>query len=133
MFKLYPRRDSDTFPLTFLPLCEVRLKRGTAGNPWLILVPQRSGLVEIHDLSLEDRRSLMDEITRASAALKTVTGCEKINVAAFGNMVPQLHIHIIARFANDQWWPGPIDMSARPWDWDDESRVPFSNRLKDAL
>jgi len=133
MFTLDRFLNRDTYPLTFLPLCEVRLKKGTAGNPWLILVPQRPGLVELHDLSLEDRRALIDEITRATSALKSVCGCEKINVASFGNMVPQLHIHIIARFSNDQWWPDPIDMSARPWDWTDDARIPFCNRLKDTI
>lgn len=133
MFELDPRLADDTYPLTFLPLCEVRLKKGTASNPWLIMIPQRPGLVELHDLSLEDRRSLIDEITRATAALKSTCGCEKINVAAFGNQVAQLHVHVIARFDNDEWWPGPIDMAARPWDWDDDARLPFSNRLKDAL
>jgi len=133
MFTLDSRIAADTYPVKFLPLCEVRLKRGTAGNPWLILVPQRPNLSEIHDLSLEDRRSIIDEIARASGALKAVCACDKINVAAFGNMVEQLHVHVIARFVSDEWWPGAIDMAARPWAWTDEARVPFCNRLKDTL
>jgi len=133
MFTLDPRLAADTYPLCFLPLCEVRLKRGSAANPWLILVPQRAELVEMHDLSLDDRHALVDEIARTSDALKSITACDKINVAAFGNMVKQMHVHVIARFSSDQWWPGAIDMAARSREWSEEARDPFCNRLKETL
>lgn len=133
MFTLDPRLAADTYTVSFLPLCEVRLKRGTAGNPWLILVPQRAEIVEMHDLSPDDRHALVDEIARASGALKIITACDKVNVAAFGNMVKQMHVHVIARFSGDQWWPGAIDMAARPLEWSEEARIPFCNRLKEAL
>lgn len=133
MFRLDLRIATDTYPVGFLGLCEVRLKRGTPGNPWLVLVPQRKGLVELHDMTEADRHLLSDEIAHAGRALKRVSACDKINVAAFGNMVPQLHVHVIARFATDEWWPGPIDMTAAPRDWERHSLETFCNELKAAL
>jgi diadenosine tetraphosphate (Ap4A) HIT family hydrolase len=79
-----------------------------ARYPWLVLVPRRADLTEIHDLSVTDRAVLMEEIARASAALKLFSGAAKINVGALGNLVPQLHIHIVARNPGDFAWPGPV-------------------------
>lgn len=76
--------------------------------PWLILVPARAGLSELHDLSSTDQTVLMGEIDRASRALVGLHEPDKINVGALGNMVPQLHVHVIARFRSDDAWPGPV-------------------------
>jgi diadenosine tetraphosphate (Ap4A) HIT family hydrolase len=76
--------------------------------PWLILVPERPGLCELHDLAPGDLMAMSDEIVRASRALKGLFRPDKINVAALGNQVPQLHVHVIARFAGDPAWPGPV-------------------------
>jgi diadenosine tetraphosphate (Ap4A) HIT family hydrolase len=71
-------------------------------------VPHRAGLSEIHDLSAPDRAVLIEEVARASAALKSLTGAAKINVGALGNLVPQLHVHVVARNPGDPAWPGPV-------------------------
>ena len=76
--------------------------------PWLIAVPMRPGLSELHELAPDDLARCSAEIARLSAALKTVTGCEKINCGALGNIVRQLHIHVIARETGDPNWPGPV-------------------------
>ena len=133
MFRLDLRLATDTYPVSFLELCEVRLKRGTLNNPWLILVPQRTDLVEMHDLAEAERHLLIDEIARTGEALKSVTDCDKINVAAFGNMVAQMHVHIISRFVSDPWWPGPIDMAAEGRDWDRSALDRFRDTLATAL
>lgn len=106
-FHLDPRLDADTFPVTDLGLCTVRLMND-ATYPWLVLVPRRPGAVELIDLSRAERVQLMDEIAAASDLLRRLTACEKLNVAALGNMVRQLHVHVIGRFAGDPAWPGPV-------------------------
>ena len=106
-FALDPRLAADTLRLGSLKLCEVLLFNDSR-FPWLILVPARAGLVEIVDLNAEDRALLMQEISIASQALKKVTNCHKLNVAALGNQVRQLHVHVIARFEADAAWPNPV-------------------------
>ncbi len=106
-FSLDPRLEADTFPVLDLPLAAVRLMDDSR-FPWLILVPRRPGLAELIELEGDDRAALTVEIDRVSRALKTLTGCDKLNVAALGNMVRQLHIHVIARFEGDAAWPGPV-------------------------
>lgn len=101
------RLAADTEPVAELDLCRVLAMRD-ANYPWLILVPRVAGAVEIIDLNGEAKAVLMNEITRGCAALKAVTACHKLNVAALGNMVPQLHVHLIARFRHDAAWPGPV-------------------------
>lgn len=111
-FDLDPRLAEASVPLGDLSLSAVRLMRD--GNyPWLLLVPRRSHVVEVVDLGEDDRLQLMREIGFASAALKRVTGCDKLNVASIGNRVAQLHVHVIARFASDAAWPDPV-WGARP-------------------
>lgn len=106
-FLLDPRLEADTFPVLDLPLTAVRLM-DDARFPWAILVPRRQGLSELIELEGEARATLTAEIDRVSRALKELTGCDKLNVAALGNQVRQLHIHVIARFAGDPAWPGPV-------------------------
>jgi diadenosine tetraphosphate (Ap4A) HIT family hydrolase len=106
-FSLDSRLAADTLAVADLPLSAVRLMND-ATYPWLILVPRREGAVEIVDLSPEDRVQLMEEIAAVSDVLRAMTRCDKLNVAALGNMVPQLHVHVIGRFAGDPAWPGPV-------------------------
>lgn len=106
-WSLHPQLENDTSPVGDLALCRV-LAMNVADYPWLILVPRRAGIVEIIDLAAADAARLMDEIALASRALKDVTRCDKLNVAAIGNVVPQLHIHIVARWRNDPLWPKPV-------------------------
>lgn len=106
-FTLDQRLAADTAGILEFGLSSVRLMRDSH-YPWIILVPRREGAVELTDLSAEDRHRLMDEIATTVEALKAETGCEKVNVAAIGNIVRQLHVHVVARNADDAAWPGPV-------------------------
>jgi diadenosine tetraphosphate (Ap4A) HIT family hydrolase len=79
-----------------------------ANYPWLLLVPRRADAVEIIDLDEAEQGQLMTEITRVARAVKGITKCDKLNIAALGNLVPQLHVHIVARRTSDAAWPRPV-------------------------
>jgi diadenosine tetraphosphate (Ap4A) HIT family hydrolase len=113
VWSLHPQLAQDTVPVGDLTLSRVLLAND-ANYPWLILVPRRASLVEIIDLSDSHRLELMDEIAGAARALKSITECEKLNVAALGNQVAQLHVHVIARRHSDQAWPKPVWGAAAP-------------------
>jgi diadenosine tetraphosphate (Ap4A) HIT family hydrolase len=106
-FLLDPQLDADTIPLGSLALSRVLLMND-ARYPWLILVPERQGVVELIDLPTAERSALMGEIAAASEALKALYGPDKLNVGALGNRVRQLHVHVLARFQSDVAWPGPV-------------------------
>jgi diadenosine tetraphosphate (Ap4A) HIT family hydrolase len=106
-FVLDPRLEADSVPVAELALSTLRLMND-ARFPWLLLVPQRPGMVEIIDLKDMDRALLFDEIIIASNALKAVTDCGKLNVASLGNQVRQLHVHVVARFEGDAAWRRPV-------------------------
>ncbi|MDP3896866.1 MAG: HIT family protein [Mesorhizobium sp.] len=106
-FELDRRLDADSVPLMWLGLCELRLMDDERW-PWLILVPQRPGIEEVHDMTPLDQAMLIFETNMVAQALKTATGCTKINTGALGNIVRQLHIHVIARNEGDPNWPGPV-------------------------
>ncbi|SHL26361.1 HIT domain-containing protein [Roseibium suaedae] len=106
-FDINPRLEGDSLFVADLPLCAVRLMKD-ANYPWLMLIPRRGDLIEIIDLPEEDQQQLMREIALASRILKAATDCEKINVGAIGNMVSQLHVHVVARFREDAAWPAPV-------------------------
>jgi len=105
-WSLHPQLEADTSPVGDLPLSRL-LAIDDATYPWLVLVPRRAGAVEIADLGAE-APVLISEIVRMSQLLKAVTGCDKINVGAMGNVVPQLHVHIVARRKDDPLWPKPV-------------------------
>ena len=106
-FILHPKLAADSSPLGHLPLCEIRLS-SNALFPWLLLIPQQADLRELIDLAPASRHRLTDEITDASEVLRDVFSPTKINVASLGNQVPQLHLHVIARFDHDPAWPGAV-------------------------
>jgi diadenosine tetraphosphate (Ap4A) HIT family hydrolase len=106
-FALDPRLRADTLRVTSLPLCEVLLMND-ARYPWLVLVPRRSGMVEILDLPSAAQQELWQEINQVAAALREVAPCDKLNIGALGNIVRQLHVHVIARKEGDAAWPGPV-------------------------
>ncbi|WP_426702677.1 HIT domain-containing protein [Rhodanobacter sp. Col0626] len=106
-FILDPRLQADTRPVGTLPLCDVRLMND-ARFAWLVLIPRRAGLVEISDLAPEEQAMLWQDVNRASAALRAVTPCDKLNLGALGNIVRQLHVHVVARREGDAAWPGPV-------------------------
>lgn len=106
-FALDKRLEESSYPVLDLDLCTVRLRRD-ARYPWLYLVPQREGIKELHDLSDDDFKILSSEVRKASAVVATIYQPDKVNIAAFGNMVPQFHVHVQARFKSDAAWPQPI-------------------------
>lgn len=106
-FALHPQLAADTIHVTDLKLCRVLLMNNS-NFPWLLLVPMRENLREIFDLNSEDYALAMEEIRTVAIKFSEFTKADKMNVAALGNMVPQLHIHIIARFKNDAAWPNPV-------------------------
>ena len=106
-FSLHPKLAADTIALAEWGLCRVLLMNDS-NFPWLVLVPARPGLKDFHDLAPADHGPAMAEIGRASRALDLAFRPHKLNVAALGNVVPQLHIHVVARFTHDAAWPRPI-------------------------
>lgn len=106
-FDLDPRLAAETVLVTRWPLSRVLLQ-DDARFPWLILVPQRAGLSELFELEAGDRAQLAQEMDFAARALKAETGALKINVGALGNIVRQLHVHVVARREGDAAWPGPV-------------------------
>jgi diadenosine tetraphosphate (Ap4A) HIT family hydrolase len=115
-WSLHPQLARDGLALGELPLSHV-LVMNDANYPWLVLVPRRPGLVEIIDLGEGDRIQLMAEISAVAGGLKRATRCDKLNIAALGNSVAQLHVHVIARFRNDAAGPRPVwgQVPARPY------------------
>ena len=124
IFHLDARLEADTALIADWGFSRVLLMND-ARFPWLILVPRRAGLSEIFDLKHAERMVLIEEINRASEKLKAFTGAKKINVAALGNMVPQLHVHVIARKVDDAAWPKPV--------WSAGEAVAYEQDVKTAL
>ena len=106
-FALDPRLAADTVWLCDWPLSAVLLMNDRR-YPWIVLVPRQAGLVEPFDLSPVDQVRLWREVGHAGAVLKTSTGSRKVNIGALGNIVSQLHVHVIARNEGDAAWPGPV-------------------------
>ncbi|WP_274423816.1 HIT family protein [Chelativorans sp. YIM 93263] len=106
-FELDQRLESESLPVAWLGLCELRI-RDERRWPWLLLIPQRPGVEELHELTPLDQAMLSFETNLVSKALKELTDCTKINCAALGNIVRQLHVHVVARNEGDPGWPGPV-------------------------
>ena len=126
---IHPQLARDTIVLGDLALCRVLIVND-ANWPWLLLVPRRHGVSEIIDLDEVEHAQLMTEITRVARALKTVTECDKLNIAALGNVVPQLHVHIIARFQSDAVWPRPVWGQTPPAPYGEADRAEIVSRLR---
>jgi diadenosine tetraphosphate (Ap4A) HIT family hydrolase len=107
MFALDPQLQKDAIAIASLPLCELLLMND-ANYPWLILVPRREGLCEFIDMSADEQMQLLQESNAVAKLLQTQFSAEKLNIAALGNVVSQLHIHHVARFSSDAVWPQPI-------------------------
>lgn len=106
-FKLDSRLENDTVKLASWPLCEVLLMNDSQ-YPWVILVPKREGATEIYQLSAEDQTQLQKESAFLGETLMTLYSGDKLNIAALGNVVSQLHLHHVVRFSSDKAWPGPV-------------------------
>ncbi len=123
-FALDPRLAADTAFVADWELSRVLLMND-ARYSWLILVPRVAGAVELTDLSPQQRATLMDEIARAAQTLKHLSNATKMNIGALGNVVPQLHVHIVARNPGDPAWPGPV--------WGHSPAQPYTPVARDAL
>jgi diadenosine tetraphosphate (Ap4A) HIT family hydrolase len=123
-WSLHPQLQQDTEAVGDLPLSRL-LIHNDANYPWLLLVPRRRGACEIIDLDERDQSQLMIEIVRISRALNDITACHKLNIAAIGNLVPQLHVHVVARRRDDAAWPKPVwgTVAARSYDLADRERL----------
>lgn len=132
MFVLDQRLLQDTLPVGDFPLCRLLLSND-AQYPWFILVPRKADVSEVFQLSETDQLQLWKETTALSGVLKQVFQADKINVAALGNVVSQLHMHVIVRYQSDVAWPAPV--------WGKHPALPYSadlasdviGRLKSAL
>ncbi len=115
-YELHPQLAADTHPVAAFELCELRLM-DDANYPWLVLVPRLPDVHELIDLDVNQRHALTDEVDRASRVLRDAFLPHKLNVAALGNLVSQLHVHVIARFEQDPAWPSPVwgRVAARPY------------------
>lgn len=132
MFTLDPQLSADTWPVCDLHLCRVLLAKNAAW-PWLILVPMRDNKVEIIDLSDLEQGLLWKEIAKASHALQSILTPDKLNVAALGNVVRQLHVHVLARRVGDPGWPGPVWNAGAAANYSVTEKEEFLERLYVAL
>ena len=123
-FQLDSRLAADTIPVGDLPLSSVLLLKD-ARFPWFILVPRIEGVSEITDLSDEQAIQAMQEIRIATRVMMELSKPDKVNVGALGNMVAQLHIHVIGRFRSDPAWPGPA--------WGHGTKAPYPDHAASAL
>ncbi|MGH8172956.1 MAG: HIT domain-containing protein [Rhodanobacteraceae bacterium] len=122
-FPLDPNLEADTHPIGELPLSQLLLM-DDARFPWLILVPRIAGARELIDLDEGDQRSLLAEISAVGRAFEALLRPDKLNIAALGNMVPQLHVHLIARYTTDAAWPKPV--------WGQGERVAYTESARSA-
>lgn len=123
-FLLDHRLEADTVFVADWALSRVLLMND-ARFPWLILVPRRAGVSELHELAHAERMVLIEEVARAARALKSAAAATKINIASLGNIVPQLHVHVMARTPADAAWPNPV--------WGSGAPVPYGPGAADAL
>jgi diadenosine tetraphosphate (Ap4A) HIT family hydrolase len=131
-FELDPRLEADTRHVMWLGLCELRLMDDRRW-PWLVLIPQRRGAVEVHDMTPLDQALLSFETNMVAEALKAVTQCTKINTGALGNIVRQLHMHVVARSEGDPNWPGPVWGHGPREPYRREDLHQFTDRIMSAL
>jgi diadenosine tetraphosphate (Ap4A) HIT family hydrolase len=131
-FILDPALERDTIPVAILSLSLLRLHRD-ANYPWLILVPAQDGLVELTDLSDAALSTLMSEIRQCSDVLKSMFHPDKLNVAALGNQVRQLHVHLIARKIGDPAWPNPVWGAVAPRAYDGDALAALAATIAGTL
>ncbi|RCV88150.1 HIT domain-containing protein [Billgrantia montanilacus] len=119
VIELDKRLVQDSYPVTELSLCQLRLMDDSR-FPWLVLIPRRNGVSEIFDLDEADQQRLWHEATQVGRMLKTLAKGDKLNIASLGNVVSQLHVHVVVRRRDDAAWPAPVwgHGEAEPYDLD---------------
>lgn len=136
MVYLHPQLEKDSIFITSLDLCMVRLINN-AHIPWFILVPQKENIEHLWDLTDSNQAQLFQEISFMSNIIKEYYGVDRLNIGALGNMVPQMHWHIIARFKNDYCWPNPIwgNVPAKEYDHTESDIIiqQIKNKVQDNL
>lgn len=128
-FALDPRLAADTAFIADWGLSHLLLM-DDARFPWLVLVPRRPRLVELHEMQSSDQLRLLQEINQAMGLLRAITPCDKLNVGALGNVVRQLHVHVVARRENDAAWPGPVWGSGAAVRYGPTARTQWIERLR---
>jgi len=123
-FTLDERLAADTLPVADLPLCRVLLMND-ARYPWAILVPRHASVSEVYELSAVDQQQLWREATDLGEAMMTALGGDKLNIASLGNVVSQLHVHVVIRRRTDATWPAPVwgNGTPKPYDLDEQARI----------
>jgi diadenosine tetraphosphate (Ap4A) HIT family hydrolase len=132
MFTLHPQLQQDCEQLGRFALCRLLLMRD-ANYPWCILVPERPEIAEIYQLTTEDQQQLMRESSLLASTMAETFVADKMNVAALGNVVPQLHVHHIARRRDDPAWPAPVWGKAPARDYSATALQTTVERLRTAL
>lgn len=129
---LHPQLRIDTIHVGDLPLSQVLIIKDS-NYPWLLLVPRRDNVSDIIDLNDVEQAQLITEINRVSVAVKAITKPDKLNIAALGNLVPQLHIHIIGRRKSDAAWPRPVWGAVDPVGYDPVEMSAFKTALRQRI
>lgn len=131
-FNLHPQLAADCLHIKSMDTCELLLLNDSRW-PWLILVPRIENAVEWHELFTDQRQDIDLEVANVASVLKGLTGCEKMNIASLGNIVRQLHIHVIARREGDANWPGPVWGHETATPYRDEAAKNFIETLRETL
>lgn len=131
-FELHPQLAKDTTVIGHFPLCVALLSKDSA-VPWVILVPKRENLKELHHLPMKEQQQFLLESQAVAQALEATFQPDKLNLGALGNMVPQLHIHHIARFKDDIAWPGPVWGNTKGEQRSDEEQADIMTRIGNVL
>jgi diadenosine tetraphosphate (Ap4A) HIT family hydrolase len=117
-FKLHPQLEQDCIEVGHFTLCRLLIMNDSQ-YPWFIMVPERTNISEIHQLSIAEQHQLIDESSYLTGNLSRIYQADKMNVATLGNIVSQLHLHHIVRYQTDKTWPGPV--------WGQHNPVPYTN------
>lgn len=131
-FTIHPQLEADTVQIAELGLCSLLLMND-ARFPWCILVPRIAGAREVHTLRSEEQMALWREVAHVAGTLQGAFDAEKMNVAALGNLVPQLHIHVIARHTTDAAWPNPVWGRGTPTPYDEDALAERLALLREAV
>lgn len=131
-FALDPRLAADTRPVARWGLSDVLLMND-ARFPWVILVPRIAGVTDWFDLAEGERTTLLNEMLALGKAMQTLFNAEKINTAALGNVVSQLHVHVVARYARDAAWPAPTWGFGKAEPYESEALINILDRLSREL